>query len=77
MPNSDNFLRNISQSFNKDIFYNLSDDPFVEEINLDNQNLEMITQKLRFLQLLTENHNFILQNYLREQANNRISYKFY
>ena len=36
----------------------------------------MVTDKLRFLQLLTENHNLFLQNYLREQTNSRISYNF-
>ena len=76
LPNNDNFFRYISQSFNKDVLYTLNADPFVEEINIDNQNLEMVTDKLRFLQLLTENHNQILQNYLREQTNNRISYNF-
>ena len=44
--------------------------------SLDNQNLKVVTDKLRFLQLLTENHNLFLQNYLREQTNNRISYNF-
>ena len=76
LPNSDNFFKSIYQSFNKDIFYNLNDDPYIKEINKDNQNLKMITDKLRFLQLLTENHNLFLQNYLREQSNNRISYNF-
>ena len=76
LPNSDNFFKSIGQSFNKDVFYNLSSDPFVEQINIDNQNLTIVTDKLRFLQLLTENHNLFLQNYLREQTNNRISYNF-
>ena len=76
LPNSDNFFKNIYQSFNKDIFYNLNDDPFIEEISKDNKNLKIINDKLRFLQLLTENHNLFLQNYLREQKNNRISYNF-
>ena len=76
LPNSDNFFMSIYHSFNNDIFHTLSSDPFVEEKKIDNQNLEMVTDKLRFLQLLTENHNLFLQNYLREQTNNRISYNF-
>ena len=76
LPNNDNFFKYISQSFNKDVHYTLNTDPFIEEINIDNQNLTMVTDKLRFLQLLTENHNLFLQNYLREQTNNRISYNF-
>lgn len=75
LPNSDNFFRNIALTFNNDIFLNLKD-PFSENVNLDNQNLAMLKDKLRFLQLLTENHNLFLQNYLREQSNNRISYNF-
>ena len=76
LPNSDNFFMSIYQSFNNDIYYTLNKDPFVEEIKIDNQNLDMVTDKLRFLQLLTENHNLFLQNYLRDQTNNRISYNF-
>ena len=76
LPNTDNFFRSISQTFDKDIFYSLNETPFLEEINVDNQNLTIVTDKLRFLQLLTENHNLFLQNYLREQTNNRISYNF-
>ena len=76
LPNIDNFFMSIYQSFNKDIFTTLNSDPFIEETKIDNQNLEMVTDKLRFLQLLTENHNLFLQNYLREQTNNRISYNF-
>ena len=76
LPNSDNFFMSIYQTFNYDIFHTLNSDPFAEEIKIDNQNLDMVTDKLRFLQLLTENHNLFLQNYLREQDNNRISYNF-
>ena len=76
LPNNDIFFRCISQSFSRDVLYTLNTDPFVEELNVDNQNLTMVTDKLRFLQLLTENHNLFLQNYLREQTNNRISYNF-
>ena len=76
LSNCDNFFMSIYQTFNKDIFYTLNSDPFIEEIKKDNQNLDMVTDKLRFLQLLTENHNLYLQNYLREQTNNRISYNF-
>ena len=76
LPNSDNLFMSIYQSFNKDIFSTLNSDPFIEEIKNDNINLAMITDKLRFLQLLTENHNLYLQNYLRNQTNNRISYNF-
>ena len=76
LSNSDNFFMSIYQSFNKDIFHTLNNDPYIEEIKIDKQNLTMITDKLRFLQLLTENHNLNLQNYLREQTNNRISYNF-
>ena len=76
IPNTDNFFRSISQTFDKDIFFTLNEDPFIQEINIDNQNLMVVTDKLRFLQLLTENHNLDLQNYLREQTNNRISYNF-
>ena len=76
IPNTDNFFRSISQTFDKDIFFTLNEDPFIEEISIDNQNLMVVSDKLRFLQLLTENHNLDLQNYLREQTNNRISYNF-
>ena len=76
LSNCDNFFMSIYQTFNKDIFYTLNSNPFIEEIKKDNQNLEIVTDKLRFLQLLTENHNLYLQNYLREQTNNRISYNF-
>ena len=76
LPDTDNFFRSINQTFDKDIFYSLNEDPFLAEISIDNQNLKIVTDKLRFLQLLTENHNLFLQNYLREQTNNRISYNF-
>ena len=76
IPNTDNFFRSISQTFDKDIFFTLNENPFIEEISIDNQNLMVVSDKLRFLQLLTENHNLDLQNYLREQTNNRISYNF-
>ena len=76
LPNTDNFFRSINQTFDKDIFYTLNEDPFLEDISIENQNLMIISEKLRFLQLLTENHNLFLQNYLREQTNNRISYNF-
>ena len=76
LPNTDNFFKSIKQTFDKDIFYTLNEDPFLEDISNDNQNLMIISEKLRFLQLLTENHNLLLQNYLREQTNNRISFNF-
>ena len=76
LQNTDNFFRSINQTFDKDIFYQLNEDPFLEDISLDSQNLMVVSDKLRFLQLLTENHNLFLQNYLREQTNNRISYNF-
>ena len=76
LPDNDNFFRSINQTFDKDIFFTLNEAPFSEEICIDNQNLKVVTDKLRFLQLLTENHNLFLQNYLREQTNNRISYNF-
>ena len=76
LPNTDNFFRSINQTFDKDVFFTLHEDPYLEEISIDNQNLMVVTDKLRFLQLLTENHNSFLQNYLREQTNNRISYNF-
>ena len=76
LPNTDNFFRSINQTFDKDIFFTLNEEPFLEDISIDNKNLSVVTDKLRFLQLLTENHNLFLQNYLREQTNNRISYNF-
>ena len=76
LQNTDNFFRSINQTFDKDIFYKLNDEPFLEDISLDSKNLMVVSDKLRFLQLLTENHNLFLQNYLREQTNNRISYNF-
>ena len=76
MFKKNNFFRSINQTFDKDIFYQLNEDPFLEDISLDSQNLMVVSDKLRFLQLLTENHNLFLQNYLREQTNNRISYNF-
>ena len=76
LPNSDNFFCYIYQSFNKDLFSNLSNDPTVEDQKQDHKNLNEIKNLLKFLQLLAENHNNILQNYLREQTTNRLSYNF-
>ena len=43
---------------------------------IDMENLNKIKDIFRFLQLLAENHNITLQNYLREQTTNRLSYNF-
>ena len=75
-PNSDNFFYHISQFFNKDIFIFLKDSSKISEPKIDMENLNTIKDILRFLQLLSENHNNILQNFLREQTTNRLSYNF-
>ena len=74
--NSDNFFYHIYQFLNKDIFEFLKNDSKIVEPKIDMENLNIIKDLLRFLQLLAENHNNILQNFLRDQTTNRLSYNF-
>ena len=77
LPNSDNFFYHIKEFLiNKDIFENLKNSSSIVEPKTDMENLNTIKDLLRFLQLLAENHNIILQNFLREQTTNRLSYNF-
>ena len=76
LPNSDNFFLHIREFINKDIFKNLRDKVNIMEPKIDMENLNIIKDILRFLQLLAENHNTVLQNFLREQTTNRLSYNF-
>ena len=76
LPNSDNFFFHISQYFNKDIFEYLKNSLSIVEPKIDMENLNTMKDILRFLQLLAENHNITLQNFLREQSTNRLSYNF-
>ena len=76
LPNSDNFFYYITQFLNKDIFVFLKNSSSIEEPKIDMENLNTIKDILRFLQLLAENHNITLQNFLREQTTNRLSYNF-
>ena len=76
LPNSDNFFLHIRDFINKDIFENLKDKSNIKEPKIDMENLNMIKDILRYLQLLAENHNTVLQNFLREQTTNRLSYNF-
>ena len=75
-PNSDNFFYHISQFLNKDIFEYLNNFSSIAEPKIDMEKLNNIKDILRFLQLLAENHNNVLQNFLREQTTNRLSYNF-
>ena len=78
LPNSDNFFYHIKEYLNKDIFENLKNSSNIVEPKIDMENLNIIKDLLRFLQLLAENHNITLQNYLRDQtsSSNRLSYNF-
>ena len=76
LPNSDNFFLHIREFINKDIFENLKNKVNIIEPKIDMENLNMIKDIFRYLQLLAENHNTILQNFLREQTTNRLSYNF-
>ena len=77
LPNSDNFFFHIKEYLiNKDIFENLKNSSSIVEPKTDMENLNIIKDLLRFLQLLAENHNITLQNFLREQTTNRLSYNF-
>ena len=76
LPNSDNFFLHIRDFINKDIFENLKNRTNIMEPKIDMENLNMIKDILRYLQLLAENHNTVLQNFLREQTTNRLSYNF-
>ena len=76
LPNSDNFFSHMNQFLNKDIFEYLKNNSSIVEPKIDNENLNTIKDILRFLQLLAENHNIVLQNFLRDQTNNRLSYNF-
>lgn len=75
-PNSDNFFFYIKQMFDYDIYQNLQIDISLKEPKIDFDNLNTMTNLLKFLQLLTENHFTNLQSYLRDQASNRLSYNF-
>jgi len=79
LPNSDNFFYYIKEYLiNIDIFENLKNRSSIVEPKIDMENLNIIKDLLRFLQLLAENHNITLQNYLRDQtsSSNRLSYNF-
>ena len=79
LPNSDNFFYYIKEYLIKiDIFGNLKNSSSIVEPKIDMENLNIIKDLLRFLQLLAENHNITLQNYLRDQtsSSNRLSYNF-
>ena len=54
----------------------LNNDPKIKNMKMDNLHTELIIELLYFLHLLTENHNSNLQNYLREQVNNKVSFNF-
>ena len=75
-PNSDNLFFYIKQLFDYDIYQNLQNDISQKEPKIDFDNLNTITNLLKFLQLLTENHFSNLQLYLRDQESNRLSYNF-
>ena len=76
LPNSDNFFLHIRDYINKDIFENLKNRSNIREPKIDMENLNTIKDMFRYLQLLAENHNTVLQNFLREQTTNRLSYNF-
>ena len=76
LPNSDNFFFHIRDFINKDIFENLKNKSNIKQPKIDMENLNIIKDIFRYLQLLAENHNTILQNFLREQTTNRLSYNF-
>jgi len=76
LQNSDNFFHHIRDFINKDIFENLKNKANIMEPKIDMENLNMIKDIFRYLQLLAENHNTVLQNFLREQTTNRLSYNF-
>ena len=76
LPNSDNFFCHINEFLNKDIFEYLKNSASIVEPKVDMENLDTIKDILRFLQLLAENHNNTLQDFLREQTTNRLSYNF-
>ena len=76
LPNSDNFFLHIRDFINKDIFENLKNKSNIVDPKIDMENLNTIKDIFRFLQLLAENHNTVLQNFLREQTTNRLSYNF-
>jgi hypothetical protein len=71
--NSDNLFAYLKSMFSYDIYLYLK-----PEIDLKNDRfyMDLITNQLNFLQLLTEDHNTKLQLYLREQAKNKVSYNF-
>ena len=76
LPNSDNFFYYITQFLNKDIFEFLNNSSSIVQPKIDMEYLNIIKDILKFLQLLAENHNINLQNFLREQTTNRLSYNF-
>ena len=76
LPNSDNFFLHIRDFIDKDIFENLKNRTNIMEPKIDMENLNKIKDIMRYLQLLAENHNTVLQNFLREQTTNRLSYNF-
>ena len=75
-PNCDNFFFFISKMFEYDIYQNLQNDISKKSPKKDFDNLNTIVALLKFLQLLTENHYTNLQEFMREQASNRLSYNF-
>ena len=75
-PNSDNFFYYITKMFEYDIYQNLQNDISKKSPKKDFDYLNTIVALLKFLQLLTENHYTNLQEFMREQASNRLSYNF-
>ncbi len=66
----------MKQLFSNDIYLFLKNDSKLKARHKDMIYTELIIQLLKFLELLTKNHNLNLQNYLREQLNNKVSYNF-
>ena len=62
--------------FEYDIYQNLQNDISKKSPKKDFDYLNTIVALLKFLQLLTENHYTNLQEFMREQASNRLSYNF-
>ena len=75
LPNSDNFFLHIRDFINKDIFENLKNKSNIVDPKIDMENLNTIKDIFRFLQLLAENHNTVLQNFLREQTTNIYAFR--
>ena len=74
--NSENLFFYLKQSFNKDIFIYLKGGTDRKQSKKDIFYSELMKDELKFLQNLTENHFVKLQNYIREQTSNKVSYNF-